>query len=167
MEKEARTPITEEICRKLELMMKGGADGTEAARLVGISQSRASRIKKAGFNYAKYRENDTKEREEQRRRAEKEQEPEEEEQQVPGQIEMDLTPEEEQKPEMSDQTKLMRFQAGQYDEIKKKISEISAVFAENNKQIGDAISKSAVMLNTKLAKLNDTLSMILRVVRKE
>lgn len=148
MEKEAKKnrPITEEVCRQLQLMMAGGADGVEAARLVGISQSRASRIKKAGFDLATYRENDRREREEEKRRKEQ---PAEEpaEDQVPGQIAMDLTPAE--KPEMSDQTKMMRFQA------------------EMTGKIVKAIEDNAVMLNTKLDKLNDTLSMILRAVRKE
>ena len=66
---------------------------------------------------------------------------------MPGQIRMDLTPEE--KPEMSEQVKMMRFQAHQADRIVK------------------AIEENAVMLNTKLDRLNDTLCMILRAVRKE
>ena len=155
MKKEARRPITEEICRQLELMMKGGADGVEAARLVGISQGRASKIKKANFDYKQYRENDRKEREEQNRKPE---EPEEE--QVPGQIAMDITPAEEPTPEMIDRTKFMRFEAGQQDLTRKAMAEAAqAVMHE--------IEKSAVMLNTKLDRLNDTLSMILRAVRKE
>ena len=63
------------------------------------------------------------------------------EEQVPGQISMALDPEEEiidKKAEMSDQTKLMRFQAAQVDKL--------------------------IM---KLDRLNDTMSMILRAVRKE
>ena len=66
--------------------------------------------------------------------------------QVPGQLRMDLTPE---KPEMSEQMKMMRFQAHLADRIVK------------------AGEENAVMLNTKLDKLNDTLSMILRAIRKE
>ena len=149
MEKEAKKnrPITEEVCRQLQLMMAGGADGVEAARLVGISQSRASRIKKAGFDLATYRENDRREREEQEKRKKEPQAEEHAEEQVPGQIAMDLTPAE--KPEMSDQTKMMRFQA------------------EMTGKIVKAIEDSTVMLNTKLDRLNDTLSMILRAIRKE
>ena len=60
-----------------------------------------------------------------------------EEQQIEGQIEMDLKPAEE-KPEMSEQTKMMRFQAAQVDKI-----------------------------CMKLDRLNDTMSMVLRAVRKE
>jgi len=160
MEKEARTPITEEICRKLELMMKGGADGTEAARLVGISQSRASRIKKAGFNYAKYRENDVKEREEQRRRAEKEQEPAEE--PIEGQIRMEI-PErpgtetaEDVCAEYPERVKLMRFMAGQVERIVKELL-----------YNGNRIEEQLVLMNTRIDKLNDTMSMVLRAVRKE
>ena len=53
---------------------------------------------------------------------------------MPGQIAMELEP----KPEMSDQTKLMRFQAAQVDKLILKID-----------------------------RLNDTMSMILRAIRKE
>ena len=59
----------------------------------------------------------------------------------PGQIRMDLDPEEEiidQKPEMSDQVKMMRFQAAQVDKLALKLDHI-----------------------------NDTLNMLLRAVRKE
>lgn len=37
--------------------------------------------------------------------------------QIEGQMEMDLQPAEEQKPEMSEQTKLMRFLAGKFNEV--------------------------------------------------
>ena len=71
----------------------------------------------------------------------REQEAKQAEEQLPGQIEMKLDPEEEiidQKPEMTDQVKMMRFQAAQVDKI--------------------------IM---RLNQLNDTMSMILRAVRKE
>ena len=60
---------------------------------------------------------------------------------IEGQIEMQLDTEEEiidEKPEMSEQTKMMRFQAAQVDKI--------------------------IM---KLNQLNDTMNMVLRAVRKE
>ena len=60
------------------------------------------------------------------------------EEQVPGQIRMDLTEKEPEKPETSDQVKLMRFQAGQVDKL--------------------------IM---KLDRLNDTMSMILRAIRRD
>lgn len=69
------------------------------------------------------------------------------EEQVPGQIEMELTPAE--KPEMSDQVKMMRFQA------------------EMTAKITKAVEVSTVELLTKLDKLNDTMSMILRAIRRE
>ena len=161
MEKEAKKQVTEEICRQLELMMKGGASGVEAARLVGISQGRASKIKKAGFSYEVYRENDRKEREKEKQRAEEE--PAEDPPQVPGQIEMDLTPAEDKKPEMSENTRMMRFQAMEADKILQTIKETT----EAVKNVTTEIITSTVMLNTKLDKLNDTMSMILRAVRKE
>ena len=71
------------------------------------------------------------------------------EEQVPGQMEMDLTPPEEQKAEMSDTTKMMRFNAGQADKTRKTIEE------------------NVVLLISKMDQLNDTLHMILRCIRKE
>ena len=70
-----------------------------------------------------------------KKEAEPAEEPKAAEEQVAGQIAMDLTPE---KPEMSDQTKMMRFQAAQVDK-----------------------------LYMKLEKINDTLCQILRAIRKE
>ena len=45
--------------------------------------------------------------------------------QIHGQMEMDLTPEPEKKPEMSDSTKMMRFLAGQVGEIVKALNAIT------------------------------------------
>ena len=64
-------------------------------------------------------------------------------------MEMELTTAEGQKSEMSDQTKLMRFQAGQ---VEKMIT---------------SLEEWANTLSMKLEKLNDTMSMILRCVRKD
>ena len=147
MKEANRTQITETICKQAQLMRKGGANQTEIGKLLGVNPCTVSRIEKAGFDLAKYQES---------RRMEKQKEKASKmaealaavnaEEQVPGQIEMDLMQE---KPEMSDQTKMMRFQAHQADRIVK------------------AIEENAIMLNTKLDKLNDTLCMILRAVRKE
>ena len=138
-----RAEIDEKLCRHVEILMKGGANGVEVAEMLDISPVTVSRIKNAGFNYEAFLE-----RNQLRRKKEREKEKEPTEGQIQGQMEMDLKPAEE-KPEMSEQTKMMRFQAHQADRIVK------------------AIEESAVMLNTKLDRLNDTLGMILRAVRKE
>lgn len=142
MKEAKKTQITEQICKQARLMRKGGANQTEIGKLLGINPCTVSRMEKAEFDFAKYQEL-LKER---RAKERKQPEPEAAEEKVPGQIEMDLTT---TKAEMSDQTKMMRFQAHQADRIVK------------------AIEENAVMLNTKLDRLNDTLSMILRAVRKE
>ena len=152
MKEANRTQITETICKQAQLMRKGGANQTEIGKLLGINPCTVSRMEKAGFDLATYQA--TRRLEKQKEKAAKtvitvtaedlaEVNAEE---QVPGQLEMDLTPE---KPEMSDQTKMMRFQAHQADRIAK------------------VIEANAIMLNTKLDKLNDTLCMILRAIRKE
>ena len=104
--------------------------------------STAWRIIKGGSweGYCAIRDEKARKAREKTKKAE-EQKTEPQEEQVPGQISMALDPEEEiidKKAEMSDQTKLMRFQAAQVDKL--------------------------IM---KLDRLNDTLSMILRAVRKE
>ncbi len=142
MKEAKKVQITEQICKQIRLMRKGGANQTEIAALIGINPSTVSRIEKAGYDVEKYLE--TKRQAREKEKTVKEtvtvelfSGPDkigEIEEQVPGQIEMDLTP----KSEMSDQVKMMRFMAGQVDK-----------------------------LYMKLDKLNDTLSMILRAVRKE
>ena len=149
MKEAKKTQITEQICKQIQLMRKGGANQTEIGLLLGINPSTVSRIEKAGFNVEQYLENKRLAREKEKAakavtvelvydptiaeeyRREQEQKAEE---QVPGQISMDLTP----KSEMSDTTKMMRFQAHQVDK-----------------------------LYMKLETINDTLSQILRALRKE
>ena len=131
MKEAKKTQITEQICKQARLMRKGGANQTEIGKLLGINPCTVSRMEKAEFDFAKYQEL-LKER---RAKERKQPEPESAEEQVAGQIAMDLTPE---KPEMSDQTKMMRFQAAQVDK-----------------------------LYMKLEKINDTLCQILRAIRKE
>ena len=101
----------------------------------------AGRIIKCG-TWEKYQEFKKEKAEKGRQREQaRKAEPQDAEEQVPGQITMQLDPEEEivdQKPEMSDQVKMMRFQASQVDKLALKLDHI-----------------------------NDTLNMLLRAVRKE
>lgn len=131
MKEAKKTQITEQICKQARLMRKGGANQTEIGKLLGINPCTVSRMEKAEFDFAKYQEL-LKER---RAKERKQPEPEAAEEQVPGQMEMDLTP---KQAEMSDQVKMMRFIAGQVDK-----------------------------LYMKLETINDTMSMILRAIRKE
>ena len=138
-----KVAITQDLCRMVELMLKGGAKPQEIGERLGISKTTVSRIKTAGFDAEGIQfplkvEHVTVEDggvEIVCRRPEE---------QVPGQISMDLQPAEEQKAEMSEQTKLMRFIAGQVDK------------RERNAQIytGEII--------THLAKIEDYLAQILR-----
>ena len=88
----------------------------------------------------------------------KRKEPEAEEQ-IPGQMQMEIQPAEEQK-ETIDQAKMIRFQAGQFTETRTAVTECTD-------RITEAISDCVVMINMKLDQLNDTMSMILRAIRKE
>ena len=169
-----KVQVTEQICRQAQLMRKGGANQMQVAELLGLNGCTVSRIEAAGFDLQTYTEN-RKARREREKQAKKpkvelvydasiaeeyrrEQEAKKAaEEPVPGQIMMEL---EEPPKEMVDRTKFMRFEAGQYDLTRK-------AMAESTMALAKAISDSAVMLNTKLDRLNDTLCMILRAVRKE
>jgi len=174
MKEANRTQITETICKQAQLMRKGGANQTEIGKLLGINPCTVSRMEKAGFDLATYQANRRMEKQKEKEKAakqtvvelvydpsiaeeyRKEQEAKAAEE-LPGQMQMDLTPE---KPEMSDQTKMMRFQAGQVEKLFGMGQLISQKMMEN-------ATGNAILLNTKLDKLNDTLCMILRAIRKE
>ena len=172
-----KVAITQDLCRMVELMLKGGAQQKEVGERLGISKATVSRIKTAGYDAEQYRKNTTE-------RVEKENLAEEtvsiplapgkvlrvdqnadgitvtemEEEQVPGQLCMDLQTAEEQKPEMSDQTKLMRFLAGQIDKIDTRLRSLEAREQTTNMSIllkSDAIT-------TGMDKLIDYLAQILR-----
>ena len=136
MKEATKVQINDQICKQVELMRRGGANQTEIGKLMGISAPTICRIEKAGFNYEQYLENKRISREKEQKAKEQAEEPQQEEEQVPGQIEMELIAAKPQ--EMSEQVKLMRFQAGQIDKLVLKLDHI-----------------------------NDTLNMILRVMRKE
>ena len=138
-----RTKISQELCTHVKILLAGGATGIQAAQITNTSSGTISRIKAAGFDYQTFMDNTEK-----RRLADMEaknvaKEPE----QLAGQIQMEIPAEE--KPEMSDQTKMMRFQAHQADRMVKVIEE------------------STAQICTKLDRLNDTLCQIMRAVRKE
>ena len=136
MKEAKKMQVTDQICKQVQLMRRGGANQTEIGKLLGINPCTVSRIESAGFSYEQYLENRRIAKEKEKKAKEQPQEQEPAEEQVPGQIEMELV---EAKPaEMSDQVKLMRFQAGQIDKLVLKLDHI-----------------------------NDTLNMILRAMRKE
>lgn len=136
MKEAKKVQVTDQICKQAQLMRRGGANQTEIGKLLGVNPCTISRIEKAGFNYEQYLENRRMAKEKEKKAKEQPQEQEQAEEQVPGQIEMELI---EKKPqEMTEQVKLMRFQAGQIDKLVLKLDHI-----------------------------NDTLNMILRVMRKE
>ena len=119
--------VNQELCRKVEIMLKGAKSG-EVAALLGISKATVSRIKAAGFDPEQYARNTQKRVEEENRAAA---EPEAEllmdgngiHQRVTGQMEMDLQPAEELPPvvmtEEDLQTKMMRFLGGKFDNVGK------------------------------------------------
>lgn len=170
-----KVAITQDLCRMVELMLKGGAQQKEVGERLGISKATVSRIKTAGYDAEQYRKNTT-ERVEKENLAEvniplvpgkvlrADQNAngitvtEMEEEQVPGQICMDLQPAEEQKPEMSEQTKMMRFMAGQIDRIDARLRSLETREQTTNMSI---LLKSDE-ITTRMDKIIDYLAQILR-----
>lgn len=136
MKEAKKMQVTDQICKQVQLMRRGGANQTEIGKLLGINPCTVSRIESAGFSYEQYLENRRIAKEKEKKAKEQAEEPQAQEEQVPGQIEMELI--EARPQERTEQVKLMRFQAGQIDKLVLKLDHI-----------------------------NDTLNMILRVMRKE
>ena len=138
-----RTNVTEELCRAVQLMMAGNPDQKEVARLLGTSATTVSRIKAAGFDYQTFLKNTELRKIEQQTvkaeaavekiNAEIDKVRAAEAQTVPGQIRMEIPekPLEAEKPEMSDQVKMMRFIAGQVDRVVKALGEVLAAVKES------------------------------------
>ena len=133
--------VNQELCRKVQIMLAGAKMG-EVAKLLGIGKTTVSRIKAAGFDPEQYRKNTEKRVAEENgvRTPQQVLDVEETEHgiiitdrarmQQPGQISIDDLPAEEQKAEMSDQVKLMRFQAAQVEKITTKLDKVIDYMAQ-------------------------------------
>jgi hypothetical protein len=142
--KKERTQITQELCEHVRILLAGGANLNKAAEITGTGHATISRIKAAGFSAEVYRQNQLKQKE--KKKPELEQTVNHEE--LAGQMKMDLQPTEEPK-EMSDQTKLMRFQARMTDDIRTTMMECTT------------------LLGVRMDKIYDMMGQILRAIRKE
>lgn len=153
-----RAIITPVLIRQVQLMLAGGATGKEAAEITGTSEGTISRIKKAGFDYDTF----VKNTEARRKTAEvPENKPEQLElqggvdyqvqvnEQLAGQMKMDLP---EEKTELSDTVKMMRFLGGKLGTIEGKI---------------EFLNVTAALINENLGKICDYLGQILRVIGPE
>lgn len=152
--------ITQEDCDIARFFMKRGKKIKDISEMLGVDASTVSKMKAGDFRLDQYLEI---RKENNRKQAEKKalaqqkmmvidlvpkaETPE----MLAGQMQMDLKPAkpEAEAPEMSDQTKMMRFIAGQID----KVTTMNAVGMD--------------ALRIQIDRLNDTLCMILRAVRKE
>ena len=129
-------PVDEKTAESMKILAGFGFEPEVIGeKCGGYSGTVVRKLSAVGFDIEKYRNIKREENKVQAQRKQAAEEPETAEE-LPGQIEMDLTTVE--KPEMSEQTKMMRFQAGQVER-----------------------------LAMKLDKLNDTLCMILRAIRRE
>ena len=125
-----KEPITQEKCDVAKFLFRNGNSMKVIAQTLRVNPSTVSKIKTAGFDLKTYLEN---RKASNRLTAENKKKTAEEQPEVidyttapiEGQMEMDLTPEPEKKPEMSDSTKMMRFLAGQVGEIVKALNAIT------------------------------------------
>ena len=122
-----RHPVTQEDCNIARFFTKRGMKIKDIAKMLNVDASTISKIKSADFRLDQYLEL---RKESNRKTAENKAKKKIEllpavlsmpGEQLAGQMQMDLKPE---TPEMSDQTKMMRFQAHQTDRIIKKLDEI-------------------------------------------
>lgn len=156
-----RMMITQGLCDHVQILLKGGASMKKAGEMVGISQSTVSRIQAAEFSASLYEERNTERRAKEQQKRKLEEKKAEvfeklnekfpdmkpaEGQQVPGQMKMNLPEVKQYNPDsgkfepytVKDINTMMRFQAAMTDKILMKLDQ-----------------------------LNDTMSMVLRAVRKE
>ena len=130
--KKERVVIDQKMCRMVELMLKGGAAPKEISEQLKISKTTISRIKSAGFSELQYAANTAKRRLDEKAitwvNAAEVQMPGQMQMEMPvdytaaaAQIEREITTE---KPEMSDQVKMMRFVASQVDKVIMKLDQI-------------------------------------------
>ena len=153
-----RAIITPVLIRQVQLMLAGGATGKEAAEITGTSEGTISRIKKAGFDYDTF----VKNTEARRKTAEVPEKKLEQlelqggvdyqvqvNEQLAGQMKMDLP---EEKTELSDTVKMMRFLGGKLGTIEGKI---------------EFLNVTAALINENLGKICDYLGQILRVIGPE
>ena len=125
-----REQITQEKCDVAKFLFRNGNSMKVIAQTLKVNPSTVSKIKTAGFDLKTYLEN---RKASNRQTAENKKKAAEEQPEVidyttapiEGQMEMDLTPEPEKKPEMRDSTKMKRFLAGQVGEIVKALNAIT------------------------------------------
>lgn len=137
VDKKKKEPITQESCDIARFLLRKGNSLKVIAQTIGCNPSTVSKIKTAGFDLKKYLENrreSNRKTEENRRKAAEAQPavvdytlaP------IEGQMEMDLEPEKAEKPEMSAETKMKRFLAGQVSEIVKALNAITEELKKMN-----------------------------------
>ena len=150
--KKERTQITQELCDHVRILLAGGANIDKAAQITKTGHATISRIKAAGFDAEVYRQQQQKRQEKKKPQVVLAINHEE----LDGQMKMDLQAAEEPKAEMSDQTKLMRFQAHQVDKICERITQNNLKACEKWEELG-----------YKVDSLRDMLGQLLRIIRKE
>lgn len=119
-----RTIISQALCDHVKLLVAGGANAETAAEITKTGKATIYRIKAAGYNAEAYRMNMDKQRarEAQSLVQEEKKPPEPERTEVPGQMCMELP---EKETGMSEQVKMMRFQAAQVEKLYLMLSRIN------------------------------------------
>ena len=161
--------ITQEICDQVKFLIKGGATNRKAGRFVGLSATTVSRIRTADYNAEQYRKNNEIRNAEEKKETEKEPNRMEdllaaEDNQVPGQMAMDLQPEDDGAKEMAEYLHCEDAPAKKVD-----IVSFMRLYAGKTGELITWISEACVLLHRnmeKLDKINDNLCQILRRLDK-
>ena len=145
--KKEKTKVTQELCRKVQIMLAGGAKMAEIGQLLGVGKSTVSRIKIAGFSVEQYEKNNQTRKAEERKQESEPLPAAEKREGHAGQISMEelVKPEEDKKQDMSDQAKLMRFLAHKFDELE---------------------ATETVLVTTVSAKLDKVIDYLAQILRK-
>lgn len=135
---EKRVEITNVLCRKVQLLIKGGATNKEAGELVGVSAATVSRIRTANYDPFKYQQNTEARRKEEieykltdpglpklERFVHTDEYAEKEHEQVPGQMTMFMPAGGGEPMPVVDENKLMRFLAGKIGEVTTKLDKLN------------------------------------------
>lgn len=150
--KKEKTKITQELCRKVQIMLAGAKMG-EVAALLGISKTTVSRIKAAEFDPEQYAKN-TQKRVEEENKVTADPEPE----QVEGQMEMDLQPAEVQEEYVDLQIRVPKYGSMAIANEQKLIRFLAGKFGDTNV----AMTACVADLIAHMVRIEDYVAQILR-----
>ena len=157
--------IDQKLCDQVRFMYAGGANTEQIANMTGASATTVRRIRRFEFSAEKYAEmNENRRKAEAKANETREEQAEElKDEQVPGQISMEqiamsMTAEAPKPAEQAqgiDEAKLMRFLAGKFDEVIKKMEVMTNAITHQ-------MERQEMTVFQRVDKINDNLCQVLR-----